>query len=178
MVRLRLADFSSRALDAMPIGCAVRRRVRLLLSLSRSGAHERCSHDELRGHAAGPALWRHEHPEPSTVGIAVTAISILVMQWLARSKRRTAARLASRALEADAFQTRACFWLSVMTLAGIGLNAAVGWWWADPVAALAMTLFIAKEGLEDCGCESAVTREPQAPPACGCSPPGAGPHCR
>ncbi len=100
------------------------------------------------------------------------------MQWLARSKRRTAARLASRALEADAFQTKAYFWLSVMTLAGIGLNAAVGWWWADPVAALAMTLFIAKEGLEDCGCESAVTREPQAPPACGCSPPGAGPHCR
>jgi divalent metal cation (Fe/Co/Zn/Cd) transporter len=132
---------------------------------------------------AGHALWRHEHPEPSAVGIALTAISIIVMQWLARAKRRTAAALASRALEADAFQTTACFWLSIVTLAGIGLNAALGWWWADPVAALAMTLFIAKEGREawrgeDCGCESTVAREPQAPPACGCSPPGAGPHCR
>lgn len=68
--------------------------------------------------------------------------------------------LGSRALEADAFQTTACFWLSMVTLAGVGLNAALGWWWADPVAALGMTWFIAKEGAEawrgrECGCSGA-----------------------
>jgi len=77
--------------------------------------------------------------------------------WLARAKRRTAAALASRALAADSFQTTACWWLSLTTLAGIGLNAAFGWWWADPAAALGMTWFLAAEGREawrgeDCGC--------------------------
>jgi len=70
------------------------------------------------------------------------------MQWLARAKRSAAQRLGSRALEADAFQTTACFWLSIITLSGIGVNALLGWWWADPVAALGMTWFIVKEGAE------------------------------
>ena len=51
--------------------------------------------------------------------------------WLARAKRGTARALGSRALHADAFQTTACWWLSLITLSGIGLNAAFGWWWAD-----------------------------------------------
>ena len=102
-------------------------------------------------------LWSGDRPEPSLVGIGLTAVSITVMLWLARAKRRLAIALGSRALEADAFQTTACFWLSVITLAGIGLNAAFGLWWADPLAALAMTGFLAKEGREawrgeDCGC--------------------------
>jgi divalent metal cation (Fe/Co/Zn/Cd) transporter len=106
---------------------------------------------------AAHALWARERPSPSLVGMALTAVSIVVMQWLARAKRRAAARLASRALAADAFQTTACFWLSVITLVGVGLNALLGWWWADPIAALAMTWFIGKEGLEgwrgeECGC--------------------------
>lgn len=106
---------------------------------------------------AGAALWHRDAPQPTMIGIALTAVSIVAMQWLARAKRRAARRLGSRALEADAFQTTACFWLSIITLAGIGLNTALGWWWADPVAALGMTVFIAKEGLEawrgeDCGC--------------------------
>jgi divalent metal cation (Fe/Co/Zn/Cd) transporter len=91
------------------------------------------------------------------VGIALTTVSMFVMLWLGRAKRRAAAALGSRALEADAFQTTACWWLSIITLAGIGLNAALGWWWADPVAALAMTPLIAYEGREawrgeECGC--------------------------
>ena len=94
------------------------------------------------------ALGRGERPHPTYVGMAIAAISLVVMQWLARAKRRTARALASRALEADAFQTTACWWLSVVALGGIGLNAALGWWWADPVAALAMTIFIAREGLD------------------------------
>jgi divalent metal cation (Fe/Co/Zn/Cd) transporter len=106
---------------------------------------------------AARSLWERERPEASLVGIALTAVSMFVMLWLGRAKRRAAAALGSRALEADAFQTTACWWLSVITLAGIGLNALLGWWWADPVAALAMTLPIAFEGREawrgeECGC--------------------------
>jgi divalent metal cation (Fe/Co/Zn/Cd) transporter len=70
------------------------------------------------------------------------------MVWLARAKRRAAAALGSRALEVDAFQTTACWWLSLITLAGIGLNVAFGWWWADPVAALWMTPLLIREGTE------------------------------
>jgi divalent metal cation (Fe/Co/Zn/Cd) transporter len=97
---------------------------------------------------AARALWTKDRPEASAVGIALTGISMLVMAWLARAKRRAAASLKSRALEADSFQTAACWWLSVVALAGIGLNAALGWWWADPVAALGMAAFILKEARE------------------------------
>jgi len=98
---------------------------------------------------------QRKHPEPSAVGIAVTALSVAVMVWLARAKRDAARRLESRALEADAFQTTACWWLSVIVLAGIGLNAVLGWWWADPLAAVGMAWFLVREGRqawlgEDC----------------------------
>ena len=94
------------------------------------------------------ALFSGERPQQSWVGIAVTAISLGVMWWLARAKRRAASALGSRALEADAFQTTACWWLSLITLTGVGLNTLAGWWWADPVAALAMTWFLVREGRE------------------------------
>lgn len=68
-----------------------------------------------------------EHPEPSAVGVAVTTLSIGVMWWLARAKRRTAIALGSRAMEADAFQTTACWWLSLIVLGGIRMNALTGW---------------------------------------------------
>lgn len=97
---------------------------------------------------AGATLWRRERPHPSLVGIVLTAVSIGVMVWLARAKRRAAVALGSRALHADSFQTTACWWLSIITLAGVGLNAALGWWWADPVAALLMTALLAREGRE------------------------------
>jgi len=97
---------------------------------------------------AALSLWRRERPSTSLVGVALTVVSLFVMIWLARAKRRAAADLGSRALEADAFQTTACWWLSLITLAGIGLNAALGWWWADPVAALGMTPLLVREGLE------------------------------
>lgn len=117
---------------------------------------------------AAVALWNREQPRPSVVGIVLTVVSIVAMQWLARAKRRAAARLASRALEADAFQTTACFWLSVITLVGIGLNGAFGWWWADPVAAIGITVFVAREGVEawrgeGCGCERDVPRSASTP---------------
>jgi divalent metal cation (Fe/Co/Zn/Cd) transporter len=96
----------------------------------------------------GKALWLHEHPESSLVGLALSAISIPVMLHLARVKRRVAAALESRALAADSFQTTACMWLSVVTLVGAGANAAFGLWWADPAAAIAMSYFLVKEGRE------------------------------
>lgn len=106
---------------------------------------------------AARALWERDRPETSLVGIILTAVSIFVMLWLGREKRRAAAALGSRALAADAFQTTACWWLSIITLAGIGLNALLGWWWADPAAALAMTALIVHEGREawrgeECDC--------------------------
>ena len=94
------------------------------------------------------ALWHAEKPETSIVGIALTSVSLVVMQVLARAKRRAATALGSRAMEADAFQTTACWWLSVITLGGLALNAALGWWWADPVAALGAAVFILKEARE------------------------------
>lgn len=97
---------------------------------------------------AARSLWKGDRPEPSLVGIAVIVVSLGAMIWLARAKRRTALELGSRALEADAFQTTACWWLSLITLAGLGLNTALGWWWADPVAALGMTWFLVREGRE------------------------------
>ncbi len=125
---------------------------------------------------AGRSLWERVRPSPSAVGIALTALSIAAMWWLARAKRRASAALGSRALEADAFQTTACFWLSIITLAGIGFNAAFGWWWADPVAALGMTCFIGKEGLEawrgeECECRPVTPAEAageRAAAPCGC----------
>jgi divalent metal cation (Fe/Co/Zn/Cd) transporter len=97
---------------------------------------------------AATSLIGREVPERSTVGIVLTTISIAVMLWLGRAKRRAAAALNSRAMAADAFQTTACWWLSVAALCGLGLNAMLGWWWADPVAALVMAALIVREGRE------------------------------
>lgn len=97
---------------------------------------------------AASALRARERPDASVGGIVLTTLSLLVMGVLADAKRKTARRLGSRAMEADAFQTTACMILSAIVLVGIGLNYAFGWWWADPVAALAMLVPIGKEAKE------------------------------
>lgn len=89
-----------------------------------------------------------QHPETSSIGIVLTSLSLIVMPLLARAKLRTAEKLESRALRADAHETIVCAWLSATTLSGLGLNAVLGWWWADPVAALAMLPLIVREGIE------------------------------
>ncbi len=89
-----------------------------------------------------------ERPDPSPVGVVLAAVSLAVMWWLARAKRRTAIALGSRAMQADAFQTTACWWLSLTVLAGVGLNTAFGLWWADPVAALIIPVFLLREARE------------------------------
>lgn len=97
---------------------------------------------------AGKSLLRREAPDESVIGIVLAAVSVIVMPWLARAKRRVADAISSRAMHAEARQTQLCMYLSAILLAGLALNAAFGWWWADPVAALVMVPIIAGEGRE------------------------------
>ena len=94
------------------------------------------------------SLLGREPPEASYVGIALAALSLVVMPVLARAKRGVAAKIKSRALEADSRQTDICAYLSAILLGGLALNAGFGWWWADPAAALLMTPIIVREGVE------------------------------
>jgi divalent metal cation (Fe/Co/Zn/Cd) transporter len=93
-------------------------------------------------------LLERQHPERSLVGIGVAVLSIVVMPWLAHQKRKTAGKLNSAALDADSRQSSLCAYLSCILLGGLALNAMLGWWWADAVAALLMVPIIAKEGLK------------------------------
>jgi divalent metal cation (Fe/Co/Zn/Cd) transporter len=97
---------------------------------------------------SGSGLWHREQPRRSVVGMVILALSVLVMPLLARAKRRVANGLDSSALLADATQTSLCAYLSAIGLAGVGLNALLGWWWADPVAALVMVPIMFREGIE------------------------------
>lgn len=105
-------------------------------------------------------LWHREAPEHSVAGIVITTLSLIVMPMLARAKRKVARALDSAAMQADSRQTDICAYLSAIVLGGLALNAGFGWWWADPVAALAMTPIIVNEGMEalrgkECGCHAA-----------------------
>ena len=95
---------------------------------------------------AAIVLVERRAPDHSRVGIVLAALSMIVMPLLVRSKRRIATRLGSGALEAEARQTQVCAYLSAVLLAGLGLNAGLGWWWSDPVAGLVMVPLIANEG--------------------------------
>ena len=94
------------------------------------------------------SLWRREQPQRSILGLVVLGVSVVVMPVLARAKRRVALRVDSVALSGEAAQTSLCAYLSAIALAGVGLNAWLGWWWADPVAALAMVPIMAREAAE------------------------------
>ncbi len=78
---------------------------------------------------------RHE-PEASIVGIVLAGVSLMVMPLMARAERRLAPVLGSRAAASEANQTSLCALLSAVLLIGLGLNAVLGWWWADPAAGL------------------------------------------
>jgi divalent metal cation (Fe/Co/Zn/Cd) transporter len=97
-------------------------------------------------------------PETSVTGMVLAALSLVVMPVLARAKRRVATGLSSRALAAEAMQTDVCAWLSAILLGGLVLRATLGWWWADPAAALVMVPLLVREGVEGlrgretCGC--------------------------
>lgn len=93
-------------------------------------------------------LLNRRAPEHSLPGIILACVSLLVMPVLSRAKKRVSKELGSQAMRADAKQTDFCVYLSAILLGGLLLNAALGWWWADPVSALIMVPIIAKEGID------------------------------
>lgn len=102
-------------------------------------------------YVGGRAVWdlvRGEAPEESLVGIALAVVSLIVMPLLARAKRRAATKMDSLAMQADASQTSLCTYISAFLLVGLGANALFGWWWADPLAGLAIAALAANEGRE------------------------------
>ena len=86
--------------------------------------------------------------EHSIAGILIAIVSLIVMPLLSKAKRQVGQQLGSAAMHADARQTEFCTYLSAILLAGLLLNMSVGWWWADPVAALVMVPIVAKEGID------------------------------
>lgn len=94
------------------------------------------------------ALVAREGPENSTVGLVLAVVSLLIMPALAYGKQRTGREMGSEALRADAVETWVCSYLSLALLVGVGLYAALGWWWADAVGALAMLPVILWQGWE------------------------------
>lgn len=94
------------------------------------------------------SLLKRETPDESLIGIILAAVSVIVMPLLVRAKRKVARSINSGALMADSKQTELCTYLSAILLGGLLLNALLGWWWADPIAALIMVPIIAKEGIE------------------------------
>lgn len=112
-------------------------------------------------------------PEHSTIGIALAAISLLVMPGLSWFERRTGHELGSASVVSDSKQTLVCTYLSAVLLVGLLLNSLFGWWWADPVAALVIAGFAVREGVEAwrgdaCGTSAgALLSDPEATVGCG-----------
>jgi divalent metal cation (Fe/Co/Zn/Cd) transporter len=105
----------------------------------------------LAAYVAGRAVYdlaTSSRPDESYLGIGVAAVSLLLMPFVSRLEHRLSHRIDSRALEAMSRETLVCSYLSATLLLGLGANALLGWWWADPVAALIMVVFIAREGWE------------------------------
>ncbi|WP_396415617.1 MULTISPECIES: cation transporter [unclassified Kocuria] len=94
------------------------------------------------------ALAGAAEPEHSPVGIALAAASLAIMPFLSWFERRTGRELGSASAVADSKQTLICTYLSAVLLVGLVLNSALGWSWADPLAALVIAAFALKEGLE------------------------------
>jgi len=93
-------------------------------------------------------LGTRQAPGESWLGIALAALSLVLMPLVSWGKLRAAREIGSAALRAEAKETLACCYLSLSLLVGLGANALAGWWWADPVAALVMVPWLVKEGAE------------------------------
>lgn len=110
-------------------------------------------------------------PDPSTVGIVLAAVSLVVMPFISYAQRRTGKALGSGAVYADGTQTLLCTYLSAVLLVGLLLNTTLGWSWADPIAGLIIAGVAAREGLQAWrgeGCCSHIGQD--APGAeCGCA---------
>jgi divalent metal cation (Fe/Co/Zn/Cd) transporter len=100
------------------------------------------------GYESVSDLLARKVPDHSLPGIVLACISLVVMPLLSRAKKKVGDELKSAAMRADAKQTDFCVYLSAILLAGLLLNVILGWWWADPLAALVMVPIIAKEGID------------------------------
>lgn len=129
-------------------------------------------------------LGRHE-PDPSTVGIALAMLSLVIMPFLSWAQRRTGRALGSNAVVADSTQTLLCTYLSAVLLLGLVLNSTLGWSWADPIAGLVIAAVAVREGVEawrgeGCACGPAAACLPgadasaEAAAGCGCGDEPAG----
>jgi divalent metal cation (Fe/Co/Zn/Cd) transporter len=83
----------------------------------------------------------------SPIGIALAAVSLVVMPILSFAQRRAGRELGSLSAVADSKQTLLCTYLSAVLLIGLLLNGVFGWSWADPIAALAIAVIAAREGI-------------------------------
>ena len=92
-------------------------------------------------------LYFTEKPDASLAGIAITMVSLMVMPALFVAKRRTGTAIGSGSLLADAKQTLVCMMLSAAVLTGLGMNYLYGFWQADPIAGLFITVFLVIEGI-------------------------------
>jgi divalent metal cation (Fe/Co/Zn/Cd) transporter len=97
---------------------------------------------------AGRDLIAGSEAGESLPGVILAAVSLLFMPLLALAKRRTGSAMNSRTLLADATETLLCSYLSAILLVGLLLNATVGWWWADPLAAIGIAYLALREGVE------------------------------
>jgi divalent metal cation (Fe/Co/Zn/Cd) transporter len=98
--------------------------------------------------SAGAGLVLRLRPEASPVGVALTIASIAIMAVLWRWRLRLADRLGSPALRGDAACSVVCLYMAFATLVGLALNGLFGWWWADPIAGLALIWWIRGEANE------------------------------
>jgi divalent metal cation (Fe/Co/Zn/Cd) transporter len=89
-----------------------------------------------------------DHPESSWVGIGLAVVTLATMPPLAEAKARVGEKLNSAATRSEGRQNLLCAYLSAALLVGLGANAALGWWWADPVAALVIAVAAVDEGRE------------------------------
>jgi divalent metal cation (Fe/Co/Zn/Cd) transporter len=94
------------------------------------------------------ALLTQAEVEHSSLGIAITAVSVIVMPFLSFAERRAGRELGSATAVADSKQTLICTYLSAAVLMGLLLNTVFGWWWADAIAGLVIAGFAVREGLE------------------------------
>jgi len=98
-----------------------------------------------------------DEPDASWIGIALAAFTLATMPPLASAKARVADALGSSATKSESRQTTLCAYLSAALLVGLGANAVLGWWWADPLTALVIAAVAVQEGRKSWAGESCCT---------------------
>ncbi len=94
------------------------------------------------------ALISGDRPSTSWIGMGLSIASIIVMPQLGRAKQRIGARLGSAATAGEGAQNLLCAYMAAGVLAGLSANAVLGWWWLDPMVALAIAALAVREGGE------------------------------